>query len=100
MLCKRGTLDPKKVKGKILVCLGVGYEYDRLERGHIASLAGAVGMILCNAKNSSSDIPSDYHVLPAAHLNYTDCLSVFAYINSSRSQFLPLSTRTHIHMTY
>ncbi|KAM7497974.1 hypothetical protein LguiA_022388 [Lonicera macranthoides] len=75
MLCKNGTLNPKKVKGKILVCLGIGYEADRLRRGHIASVAGAVGIILCNAKNSSSEIPSDYHLLPAAHLNYTDCLS-------------------------
>ncbi|KAM7503305.1 hypothetical protein LguiB_002209 [Lonicera macranthoides] len=96
MLCKRGTLDPNKVKGKILVCLGVGDEYARLERGHFASMAGAVGMILCNAKNSSSEIPSDYHLLPAAHLNYKDGLSVVAYINSTRSPSLPLSTCTDI----
>ncbi|KAM7503307.1 hypothetical protein LguiB_002211 [Lonicera macranthoides] len=101
MLCKNGTLNPKKAKGKILVCLGVGYEAERLERGHIALVAGAVGIILCNAKNSSSEIPSDYHLLPAAHLNYTDCLSVFAYINStrSRSYTFSLSLHEHIHKT-
>ncbi|KAG5235948.1 conserved oligomeric Golgi complex [Salix suchowensis] len=45
-LCKPGTLDSRKVKGKILVCLrGV---IPRVEKGHVALLAGAVGMILAN----------------------------------------------------
>ncbi|XP_059439030.1 subtilisin-like protease SBT5.4 [Corylus avellana] len=81
LLCKGGTLDPEKVKGKILACLrGVTA---RLDKGKQAALAGAVGMILCNDKLDGNDIIADPHVLPASHINYEDGLAVFAYINST-----------------
>ncbi|XP_040362065.1 subtilisin-like protease SBT5.4 [Rosa chinensis] len=81
MLCLRGTLDPKKVKGKILVCRrGIS---PRLDKGQQAALAGAVGMILCNDEASGNVLSDDYHVLPASNINYKDGVAVFAYINST-----------------
>lgn len=82
MLCKEGTLDHKKVKGKILVCLRGDNE--RVDKGMQAALAGAVGMILCNDESTGSEIIPDPHFLPASHINYTDGLAVYAYIKSTK----------------
>ncbi|KAG6639213.1 subtilisin-like protease SBT5.4 [Carya illinoinensis] len=81
MLCMEGVLDPKKVKGKILVCLRG--RNDRVEKGQAAALAGAAGMILCNDKVDGNEIIADPHVLPASHINYKDGHAVFAYIAST-----------------
>ncbi|KAG2688731.1 hypothetical protein I3843_09G109400 [Carya illinoinensis] len=82
MLCLDGTLDPAKAKGKILACLRG--KTARVDKGLQASLAGAVGMILCNDAASGNEIIADPHVLPASHINYKDGLAVFAYINSTK----------------
>ncbi|XP_022862281.1 subtilisin-like protease SBT5.4, partial [Olea europaea var. sylvestris] len=78
ILCQEGTLDPKKVKGKILVCLRG--EIARVSKGEQALLAGAVGMILCNDEASGNELMADPHVLPATQINYTDGVAVFAYV--------------------
>ncbi|KAL6991312.1 hypothetical protein U1Q18_009429 [Sarracenia purpurea var. burkii] len=83
LLCEEGTLDPQKVKGKILVCLRG--DIARVKKGQQAALAGAAGMILCNAKSDGNDIIADPHVLPASHINYTDGLALFAYMNSTKN---------------
>ncbi|KAM1762962.1 hypothetical protein TB1_005439 [Malus domestica] len=81
MLCLGGSLDPKKVKGKILACLrGLSA---RVDKGQQASLAGAAGMILCNDEASGNELIADPHVLPASQINYTDGIAVFNYINST-----------------
>ncbi|KAG5232117.1 subtilisin protease family protein [Salix suchowensis] len=81
LLCKAGSLDPEKVKGKILVCLrGINA---RVDKGQQAALAGAVGMVLANNKDSGNEIIADPHVLPASHINYTSGVAIFKYINST-----------------
>lgn len=82
MLCLNGTLDPKKVKGKILVCLRG--QNGRTEKGEIASLAGAVGMVLVNDEQSGDELIADPHVLPATHLTYNDGKRVYDYLNSTK----------------
>ncbi|KAL6990589.1 hypothetical protein U1Q18_008706 [Sarracenia purpurea var. burkii] len=83
LLCYKGTLDPQKVRGKILVCLrGVS---PRVEKGQVAALAGAAGMILCNDEADGNDIIADPHALPTSHINYTDGLALFAYMNSTKN---------------
>ncbi|MFQ6642025.1 hypothetical protein Gotur_015659 [Gossypium turneri] len=70
ILCQPGSLDPTKVKGKILVCLrGINA---RTDKGKQALLAGAVGMILANDEKSGNEVIADPHLLPATHLNFTD----------------------------
>ncbi|XVF71690.1 hypothetical protein PTKIN_Ptkin12aG0060000 [Pterospermum kingtungense] len=82
-LCQAGALDPKKVAGKILVCLRG--QNARVDKGQQSALAGAVGMILANNILTGNEIIADAHVLPASHINYTDGLAVFAYINSTKN---------------
>lgn len=82
ILCKARTLDPDKVKGKILVC--VRGSNGRTEKGLIAANAGAVGMILVNDKNSGTELLADPHVLPASQISFSDGNFVFAYINSTK----------------
>ncbi|XP_042500243.1 subtilisin-like protease SBT5.4 [Macadamia integrifolia] len=83
LLCEPGTLDPKKVKGTILVCLrGINA---RVDKGEQALVAGAVGMILTNDDLSGNEVIADAHLLPASHITYNDSLTVFAYINSTAS---------------
>ncbi|GMP53248.1 hypothetical protein CsSME_00018766 [Camellia sinensis var. sinensis] len=82
LLCKAGTLDPKKAKGKIMVCLRG--DNARIDKGQQAALAGAVGMVLANDEFYWNEITADPHVLPASQINSTDGVAIFAYINSTR----------------
>ncbi|XVF31956.1 hypothetical protein REPUB_Repub17cG0040100 [Reevesia pubescens] len=83
LLCQAGAIDPKKATGKILVCLRG--QNARVDKGQQAALAGAVGMILANNNLTGNEIIADAHVLPASHINYTDGLAVFTYINSTKN---------------
>ncbi|XVF21194.1 hypothetical protein REPUB_Repub12eG0069600 [Reevesia pubescens] len=82
-LCQAGAIDPKKATGKILVCLRG--QNARVDKGLQAALAGAAGMILANDILTGNEIIADAHVLPASHINYTDGLAVFTYINSTKN---------------
>ncbi|GFQ02884.1 subtilisin-like protease sbt5.3 [Phtheirospermum japonicum] len=82
-LCKAGSLDHNIVKGKILVCLRG--DTARVEKSVQAALAGAVGMVLANDRDSGNEIITDAHVLPATHISYKDGLALFSYINSTKS---------------
>ena len=82
MLCQAGAIDPKKATGKILVCLRG--QNARVDKSLQSALAGAVGMILDNDILTGNEIIADAHVLPASHINYTDGLAVFTYINSTK----------------
>ncbi|XP_065864503.1 subtilisin-like protease SBT5.4 [Euphorbia lathyris] len=95
LLCKPGTLDPKKVKGKILVCLRG--DNGRVEKGEQAVVAGAVGMILANDEKSGNEIIADTHLLPASHITFKDGQSVLAYFNSTR---IPMACMTRVKTEY
>ncbi|XP_058112939.1 subtilisin-like protease SBT5.3 [Magnolia sinica] len=81
-LCYIGCLDPKKVKGKIVVCLD-GFNAAE-EKGEAVHQAGGAGMILANDLAGGNDIMAEAHVLPATHISATDGLAVFGYINSTK----------------
>lgn len=89
-LCKAGSLDPKKAKGKILVCLRG--DNARVDKGQEAALAGAVGMVLANNEVSGNEIIADPHVFPATHITYTDGLAVYRFLNSTKN---PMAYITH-----
>ncbi|KAI4324583.1 hypothetical protein MLD38_030058 [Melastoma candidum] len=95
LLCKNGTLDPTKVKGKIVVCLrGVNA---RVDKGAQCLLSGAVGMVLANALLNGNEVIPDLHFLPAAHINYSDGVALFAYVNSTKSPMGRISpVMTHL----
>ncbi|KAK4437528.1 Subtilisin-like protease SBT5.4 [Sesamum alatum] len=90
--CEPGSLDPDKVKGKILVCLDG--RISTTLKGDTAAKAGAIGMIICNHA-TASDIFLDHHVLHTVHLNYTDGLAIYAYMNSTKNP-MALITSTKV----
>ncbi|GAB4859294.1 Subtilisin-like protease SBT5.3 [Ancistrocladus abbreviatus] len=82
-LCADGSLDPEKARGKILVCLrGITA---RVAKGEQCALAGAVGMVLANDPSTGNEVIADAHVLPASHVNYSNGVLIYSYINSTRS---------------
>ncbi|KAL0445465.1 UNVERIFIED_CONTAM: Subtilisin-like protease SBT5.4, partial [Sesamum latifolium] len=81
-VCEPGSLDPNKVKGKILVCLD-GRVLPML-KGETAARAGAVGMIICNHPTSAG-VDLHHHVLHTVHLNYTNALAIYAYMNTTKN---------------
>ncbi|XP_048318099.2 subtilisin-like protease SBT5.4 isoform X2 [Ziziphus jujuba] len=90
-ICEAGTLDPKKVEGKILVCLREYDDSGRTRKGEQAALAGAVGMILVNDELSGNDVVADPHVLPVSHINFTDGKYVFDYIKTTKAPMAYMS---------
>lgn len=85
-MCFRGSLDPEKVKGKIVACMrGVS---PRVEKGTVVKEAGGLGLILLNQPTDAYEVVSDPHVLPATHVNAADAKSIITYINETRSSAL------------
>ncbi|XP_039048305.1 subtilisin-like protease SBT5.6 [Hibiscus syriacus] len=81
--CLPGSLDPTKVKGKIVVCTrGVGA---RVSKGLEVKRAGGVGFVLANAKTNGNEITCDAHFLPATTLSYDDGIKILEYINSTKN---------------
>ncbi|XP_029128995.1 subtilisin-like protease Glyma18g48580 [Cajanus cajan] len=67
-LCRRGTLDPRKVHGKIVSCVREG-KIKSVGEGQEALSAGAKGMILDNQQQSGNTLlaePHQEHCLEAA----------------------------------
>lgn len=80
-LCLPGSLNPAKVKGKIVVCVrGVN---PRAEKGFVVKQAGGVGMVLCNDASTGDTVVADAHVLAAAHCSYSQCVRLFDYLQST-----------------
>ncbi|XAR66181.1 Cucumisin [Bertholletia excelsa] len=62
-LCLEGTLDPKNVAGKIVICdRGIS---PRVQKGQVVKNAGGVGMILVNTAANGEELVADCHLLPA-----------------------------------
>eukprot|EP00775_Hariotina_reticulata_P004962 gene4962-5203_t len=79
LLCYRGSLDPAKVQGKIVVCDRGGN--DRVQKSAAVKEAGGLGMILVNTPNTGDDVPSaDRHAVPSVHLAkaYRDAVRAYA----------------------
>jgi len=66
-LCKAGTLDPRKVNGKIVSCIRAG-KIKSVAEGNEALSAGAKGMILGNQKQNGNTLLAEPHVLST--INY------------------------------
>uniref|UniRef100_J3LAL5 Subtilisin-like protease n=1 Tax=Oryza brachyantha TaxID=4533 RepID=J3LAL5_ORYBR len=82
-LCMLGSLDPAKVKGKIVVCLrGVN---PRVEKGEAVREAGGAGMVLANDATTGNEIIADAHVLPATHVKFSDGQRIFSYLKKTKN---------------
>ncbi|RVW29584.1 Subtilisin-like protease SBT5.6 [Vitis vinifera] len=95
--CNFGSLDPKKVKGKIVLCLRGGMTL-RIEKGIEVKRAGGVGFILGNTPENGFDLPADPHLLPATAVSSEDVTKIRNYIKSTKK---PMATiipgRTVLH---
>lgn len=79
-LCKKGTLDPAKVKGKIVLCdRGVNA---RAEKGSVVKLAGGAGMVLANTAEDGEELVPDAHFLPAAAVGEKSGDAIKSYLFS------------------
>lgn len=56
----------------------------RVQKGETVNLAGGLGMILANDVTTGNEVIADAHVLPATHISYSEGLSLFSYINSTK----------------
>ncbi|CAL0320257.1 unnamed protein product [Lupinus luteus] len=61
-LCMPGSLDPKLVQGKVVVC--DRGSNGRVAKGVVVKKAGGVGMVLANTKENGEESIADKHVLP------------------------------------
>ncbi|RAL46692.1 hypothetical protein DM860_004971 [Cuscuta australis] len=62
-LCYMGTLDPKRVKDKIVLCdRGINA---RVDKGLEVKAAGGAGMVLANTAANGEELVADAHLLPA-----------------------------------
>ncbi|KAI9122497.1 hypothetical protein K1719_006337 [Acacia pycnantha] len=94
--CLLGTIDPKKVKGKILVCKTDDDEFsaDRMEQGFEANQTGAAAMIL--GGNKAMNERPVKHLLPAVHIKYQDSLALFAYLKSTKNPMATIHPPTDV----
>ncbi|AWG02462.1 serine protease [Clavibacter michiganensis subsp. insidiosus] len=64
-LCGAGTLDPDKVRGRIVQCdRGI---VNRIDKSAEVKRAGGIGMVLTNVKSDSQDL--DLHTVPTVHVD-------------------------------
>ncbi|PIA43230.1 hypothetical protein AQUCO_02000576v1 [Aquilegia coerulea] len=90
-LCLEGSLDPKLVKGKIVLCdRGIN---SRPAKGEVVRKAGGVGMILANGVFDGEGLVADCHVLPATSVGAAAGDEIRKYISrGSKSRSQPKAT--------
>jgi subtilisin family serine protease len=87
-LCLEGSLDPKLVEGKIVVCdRGIN---SRAAKGEVVKKAGGVGMILANGVFDGEGLVADCHVLPATAVGASGGVEIRRYMSAaSKSKSSP-----------
>ncbi|CAN1817726.1 Subtilisin-like protease SBT5.3 [Linum perenne] len=78
--CNVGSLDPSKVKGKIVFCLRSGVD---VQKSYVVEQAGGVGVVLANS--FSAAITPQAHFLPTSTISKEDGDSVLKYISNASS---------------
>ncbi|XP_038970809.1 subtilisin-like protease SBT5.3 [Phoenix dactylifera] len=88
-LCFMDSLDPNKVKGKIVACLrGI---IARMEKGAAVLRAGGAGMVLINDKQDGNSLLSDPYILPALMVTHRDGVALRKYMDSTKSPVASIS---------
>ena len=80
-LCVEGSLDPKFVEGKIVLCdRGIN---SRAAKGEVVKMAGGVGMILANGVFDGEGLVADCHVLPATAVGASGGDEIRKYLSAA-----------------
>ncbi|KAL2317011.1 hypothetical protein Fmac_030887 [Flemingia macrophylla] len=88
-LCKPGTIDPKKVRGKILVCLR-GDKLTAAKEVEVGKRAGAVAVLVVNDKDSGNLILPEDDIIPSARVKPAPIIAGFSSRGPSAVQPLIL----------
>ncbi|KAI5439388.1 hypothetical protein KIW84_024967 [Lathyrus oleraceus] len=78
--CLPGSLDPKKVAGKIVLCDRGNME--SVEKGNIVKSVGGLGMVLANTEKNGERPMPDAHIFPATAVGFTDGEAIKKYLFS------------------
>ncbi|CAA0834498.1 Subtilisin-like protease SBT1.7 [Striga hermonthica] len=81
--CLIGTLIPKRVRGKIVLC--DRGENGRFEKGVVVKKAGGVGMVLANTNIYGEEVEAYAHLLPALNVGQKAGDEIRRYLWSNRS---------------
>jgi subtilisin family serine protease len=77
--CGDGTLDPDKVRGRIVQCdRGV---VNRVDKSAEVERAGGIGMVLTNVTSDSEDL--DLHSVPTVHVDVDSRAAIVAYASKA-----------------
>lgn len=88
-LCLEGTLDPRKVVGKIVICdRGIS---PRVQKGQVVKNAGGIGMILSNTNANGEELVADCHLLPAVAVGEKEGKVIKQYALTSSNATATLS---------
>ncbi|KAJ4706142.1 Subtilisin-like protease [Melia azedarach] len=80
-LCLEGTLDPRTVAGKIVICdRGIS---PRVQKGKVVKDAGGIGMILSNTAANGEELVADCHLLPAVAVGEIEGKEIKRYASTS-----------------
>lgn len=81
-LCLEGTLDPKEISGKIVICdRGIS---PRVQKGQVVKKAGGIGMILTNTAANGEELVADCHLLPAVAIGEKEGKELKHYVLTSK----------------
>ncbi|KAK4796552.1 hypothetical protein SAY86_028878 [Trapa natans] len=80
--CYPGSLDTRKVSGKIVVCIDTSPNLSRRVKKIVVEDARAKGMILID--ENLKDIPFDSGVFPFAQVDHAVGLEILKYMNSTK----------------
>ncbi|XP_058772826.1 subtilisin-like protease SBT1.7 [Vicia villosa] len=78
--CAPGSLDPKKVAGKIVLC-DPG-KIGRVEKGNIVKSVGGLGMVFANNEKGGEILTPDAHIFPATAVGFTNGEAIKKYLFS------------------
>eukprot|EP00252_Welwitschia_mirabilis_P020804 TRINITY_DN517_c0_g3_i1.p1 TRINITY_DN517_c0_g3~~TRINITY_DN517_c0_g3_i1.p1 ORF type:complete len:786 (-),score=121.10 TRINITY_DN517_c0_g3_i1:568-2925(-) len=82
-LCMEESLDPKVVKGKIVMC--DRGSNSRAAKGAEVKRAGGVGMILANTDADGEGLVADAHVLPTSAVGAKEAAVIRDYIANTKT---------------
>ncbi|KAL1542880.1 CO(2)-response secreted protease-like [Salvia divinorum] len=79
--CLPGSLDPAKVKGKVVLCTNEDKEYLAQEKFNSIKTKGAIGMIVVD--NDLRQVASKFGVSPISSVSLADGAQIQSYIKSA-----------------
>ncbi|PIA31035.1 hypothetical protein AQUCO_05300103v1 [Aquilegia coerulea] len=90
--CMPGSLDPRLVTGKIVICESEGYAPPTLT-GEVVKNASGVGMVLVNVGRTGESLVADAHILPTAAITVSSGKKLFSYLASSKDPHATIVSR-------